>query len=119
MSQKLAKLVEAERRGLLTGRSRELLLEARRRGLVAEPKNEVAQAITQASEVNAGLARAVAELVTRTGPATVNVPAPEVHVAAPRVTVQPAEVVLDDRPWTFHIIRDRNGWIESVRAERV
>jgi len=123
---KLALVVEAERRGILSGGDRELLIEARRRGLIAEPRNEVADALNHMagvlSEQNAKLIGDVVKAVSAQRAPVVNVSPAKVDVQVPETTVNVEAVMPKQQPnvssWVFTIQRDRNGWIESVRAER-
>ena len=123
---KLALVVEAERRGILSGVERELLIEARRRGLIAEPRNEVADALNHMvgvlSEQNAKLIGDVVKAVSAQRAPVVNVSPAKVDVQVPETTVNVEAVMPKQSPnvngWVFTIQRDRNGWIESVRAER-
>jgi hypothetical protein len=115
---KLAKLVEAERRGILSGRPLQLLAEARKRGLVSSPSNPVVDAVNDASRVNAELVQIVAKLADSTKAPIVNMPeqsAPIVKVAAPSVTVESTQV----KKWRFEVERDDRGAILAINAEAI
>lgn len=119
MTRKLVAMVEAERRGLLTGRAREVLLEARKRGLVAEPTDPVARAVQQSAQVNAELMAVLAKAMqAQPKPPVFNVmerePAP-----APRINVQvPASSADHLVGLVFRVVRDRNGYIDYMQIER-
>jgi hypothetical protein len=116
---KLAKLVEAERRGILSGRPLQLLAEARKRGLVSSPSNPVVDAVNDASRVNTELVRIVSQLAGNAKAPIVNVP----EQAAPIVRVSPANVTVENKQvthWRFTITRDdRTREIVSIDAEAI
>lgn len=112
---KLAKLVEAERRGILSGRPLQLLAEARKRGLVSSPSNPVVDAVNDASRVNTELVRIVSQLAGNAKAPIVNIP----EQAAPIVRVSPANVTVENKQvtrWRFEIERD-GGVITAINAE--
>ena len=119
-------MVEAERRGALSGEDLGLLIEMRRRGMIAKPKNDVADALNHMagvlSEQNAKLIGDVVKAVSSQRAPVVNVSPAKVDVQVPETTVNVEAVMPKQQPnvngWVFTIQRDRNGWIESVRAER-
>lgn len=117
---KLAALVEAERRGILAGKPLQMLQEARRRGLVSEPKDPVAQAIKDSTAVNSGLVQAVMDAIKAQRPPVVNVLERE-HESppAPRINVQVPEATADHLVGLrFRVVRDRNGYMEYMQIER-
>lgn len=112
---KLARLVEAERRGILSGRQRELLLEARRRGLIAEPRDKVAEAIAQASSNSEKLLNAVAQMLGKDVAVHVpEQPAPVINVK-PQIKSEPV-IVVKNVPWRFEFEHDRNGRPVAITA---
>lgn len=112
---KLAELVAAERNGTLTGRDAALLAEVRRRGLVREPVDKVAEAIAQASSNSEKLLQAIAQMVGRD--VVVHVPeqpAPIIQVK-PQIKSEPS-IVVKNTPWRFEFEHDRNGRPVAITA---
>lgn len=120
---KLARLIEAERRGVLTGRALSILQEARARGLAAEPRDPVAEAVREVGAQNRAVIDAITRAVEGIRPPSVTVsPAREpvvqveavIDTPAPVVHVQPASA---PTKWRFSIERDRSGYITAITAE--
>lgn len=127
---RLALMLEAERRGLLGGMNLTMLEEARARNLVKEPVDKTAEAIKEAGAKQEALMRALIDAIQKQKAPIVNVPAPVVtvqpqNIPAPVVnvpeTVVNVEAVMpkqDKGGWSFKVERTMTGYeIHATRTK--
>lgn len=119
---KLAALIEQEKLGILSPESATMLKEARRRGLISEPVDKIAEAVREVSASQAGVINAVVQAMKSLKPPVVNVqernsppvipPDVNVEVKVPPATAEHLVGL------TFRVNRDRRGLMESITIER-
>ena len=114
---RLKELVQQERDGVLVGRDRQLLDEARKRGLVPTPKDPVSEGMRELAGVNAALVAEIVKVIGKQKPPVVNMP--EVRVNVPETSVNVEAVIPQQmRPrLKVEIERDRDGNIKTMYIE--
>lgn len=119
---KLQDLVQRERDGVLVGREKQLLDEARKRGLIQSPRDSVAEAIREVAKqgqdlhaLHAQMVEKVANAIAKAAP-KITVPEPVINVEA---TLNPSAVTVmrGATKWTMTVNRDKFGNITSITAE--